>query len=244
VSIPKKLKQEVESRWSPYDSSVDEWTPYENLKATVLSPICSSAKIGIPVKYDLAPIWGITPSNVEYARGGVQAGDYLIFYSGNGNFPYIGKVGMKTNSSKLAETLWPYHKLNRERGGWATSDIPSNLLYLDTVWYAEISTEIVQKLRFSKDTVIRGIGQVKKNRIKRLRTSVEEIIKNNTGQIRSVAIKRNSFMRNNIRRQMNKGATDEKLLSIACKANDIDSSRLSQSAKEDIIKCLKTIYPE
>ena len=91
---------------------------------------------------------------------------------------------------------------------------------------------------------IRGIGQVKKNRIKRLRTSVEEIIKNNTGQIRSVAIKRNSFMRNNIRRQMNKGATDEKLLSIACKANDIDSSRLSQSAKEDIIKCLKTIYPE
>jgi len=242
VSIPTRLKQETENRWSPHDDSIEEWTPYENLKATVLSPICSSDKIGLPIKYDLAPIWGLAERSIKNCQRKIQKGDYIIFYSGNSNFPYIAKVDMVMEDIKLGKTLWPYYKLNENRGGEATGEAQSYILYLDTVWYADIPMRTIQQLRHSRDVTIRGFSAVPSNRLNRLRKSTTEIVDEVTGSIRSVAIKQSPYMRKHINRTIAKHGPSDKLLSIACRANNIDSTCLSQSAKKDIINCLTEIY--
>lgn len=244
IDIPSTLKQTVERRWSPYDPSLEEWVPYENLKATVLSPICSTDSVGIPVRYDLVPIWGLTSTSIENYWDAIQPGDFIIFYSGNGNFPYIAKIGAKSVDEGLAETLWPYYELSVKRGTNVTGGIYSHILYLDTVWHAEIPTSWVKQIRDSEDVIIRRFSGVPVHRLNRLPKSPTEIVEATKSQIRSVAIERDRDMRSKINRAARQNAGDLELLSIACESNDIDVEQLSQSAKEDVIRCITEIYPE
>lgn len=244
VNVPPKIKRRVSRTWSPHESSIKEWYPYKNLKATVLTPVCSSSKIGLPLRYDLVPIWGLSPNAAKDSWDRITEGDFVIFYTGNGNFPYIARVMEKSIDKKLSKTLWPFYELATQRSGNATDQCWSHLLYLDVVWHASIKDSWIQHIRNSNDITIRRFSGVPSHRLGRLPSSPEAIVEEATGQIKSVAVRRERNKTDELNRAMRKGADNRELLSIVFKKSDIDIQQLSVKAKNDILSCIKTLYPE
>lgn len=243
VNVPDLLIKNKLRSTSRYSKIPEEWTPYTNFKQTVINPVCSSEKLGIPPRYDLVPVWGLTPQAAQSYWKELRRGDLFIFYTGL-DHAYIARLDEKEINSDLAENLWPLYDISTVRSGNAADEPWSRILYLDSVWYASFRENEVQSLRNSQDTVIRQFSQIPSNRLKRLEASPEQLIEEKTSGLCRVAILSQQPKRRIVSRAIRKGESDTEILKKVLEDTDHQPSDLTEDAKQAVLRCVKEIYPE
>ena len=240
IDVPRQLK---ESATDLYPADMAEWTPYDNLKHTVISPVCAENVFGLPLRYDAVPVWGITQRTAN-GYWSPQRGDHVIFYTGSGNYPIIARVDSTTINEELAEDLWPHYPLSIHRGSDITNPEPwSHIIYFDAVWSAEISDQAIESLRHTRNSTLRRFTRIPENRLKRLGVGKAKYEQWKTS-VRSVVLKATRNKSNDLSQAVKRGATDDELLSIALKPINISPDNLTGHAREHLLNCLKQIYPK
>lgn len=220
-----------------YNEPLSEWSPYTNFAATVRTPVCASA-VGLPLRYDAVPAWGITPNAAE-GYWSLEQGDHIIFFTGSGCYPFIARVDQTTIEKKLATDLWPHYPLSTKRGGHITNPVPwSHIIYFDIVWQAEIPDQAVRALRNTTDLTLYRFSRVPENRLKRLSPSIEQWIT----AIDSVALLRRRKNRKKLNRLIDKSENEDKILSIALEPLEVEPEELTSRARQDALCALQKIY--
>lgn len=245
VNLPQDEKHKLKEKWTPYNDSLDVWSPYEDLKATVLSPV-RSTNAGIPSQYVAAPVWGITPSAAKSDWTDILSSgeDFIIFYSGDECYPYIARVHHKDVNKDLAKDLWPYHELAGEVSGNAPGDPWSKILYFDTVWHANIPDEHIAALKDPKgpkDLVIRRFRRIPS---RRLPGSPAKAVEHWTGEIASAAVGTPAKNRPSYQTYLNLlyEDDDDKLLSEALIPTDVKPQNLPEKTRQKILSCIYERY--
>lgn len=234
IDVPAKFQS---LKTDLYEEPMEQWSPYVNFEATVRRPVCGKS-IGLPLWYDAVPVWGITPNTAE-GYWPPTKGDHVIFYTGSGRYPFIGRIDRVDVEKKLAADLWPHYPLAKNRGSDISNSVPwSHLIYFDVIWRADIPEQKIRALRNTTDDTLYRFTRVPENRHKRLSIPLGDW----KGEVDNIVIYRRRETRRKLTKLMNQSCNDNRLLSVALRPTGINPQELAPHTRDNVLACLNTLY--
>lgn len=219
------------------------WTPYDNLQKTVLSPVTNPAKFGLPLKYSIVPVWGITDGSANYYADKIHSGSYMVFYTGNRKYPYVAQIReFLPNKTKIAKDIFP--SFRQANTGNTPGEPWSNIIILEAVWTANIPLREIQHWRnVPEDNVIRNFCRVPTNRRRRIERNqirVKEWICDKKRRLVSLSVE--TKLLTDIDRPLYQLQSDSQILDTLVGALAYSKDDLSDSLQKDIVKKFKSFH--
>jgi hypothetical protein len=220
---------------------LNQWRPYDNLQKTVLSPITNPARYGLPLRYAIAAVWGITDGTARQYGDKINPGSYVVFYTGDGRYPYVGKVNeYLPNRETVAKELWPSYVYATD--GNSPGEPWRHLITFEAVWSIDIPVKEIRCWRNSPtDNVIRSFTRVPSERRRYIESQavpVDKWIQKRRNDLISLSVETDVLREAHHFGQM----SDSEVLSRILQTLDYDKSQLTDGLESLLLKRFKTFH--